>query len=224
MSRDDRQATLIRNWIIISGVGLLSAGILIDRGRPSAEPIDRPTAPRPSLHAVPAGDVAALNTAPPRRVPKSLEPMLLPDDRPAVVLFLRASCGCSADFARWFTAIEPYLRPAASCIAVIEGDDKEAASFLDVTAMKVPHLVDPDGGLAAVWGVTKAGCIALVRPDCTVEVIWPGISRQGFRDLAVRLGDAQLLPDDSLIVLPGAATAGCPLASTPSPSTPGVSR
>lgn len=222
MGRDYGQTTSIRNWIL--GIGVLCAGILIVRVRPSVEPIDRLAALRPSLHAVPAGDVAALNTAPPRRVPKSLEPTLLPDDRPAVVIFLKADCGCSADFARWFTAIEPRIRPAASCLAVIEGDDKEVASFLEVTAMTAPHLVEADGGLAAAWGVTKAGCVALVRPDATVEVIWPGISRQGFRDLAARLGDARLLPDDALNDLPGAATAGCPLASTSPPSNPGVSR
>ena len=94
---------------------------------------------------------------------------------------------------------------------VIEAADGDAAAFLESTGLAAAHLVQSDGSLAAEWGVTKAGCVALVRPDGTVEAVWPGISRQGFRDLAGRLGDVNLLHPDSLALLPGAATAGCPL-------------
>ncbi|MFM8495112.1 MAG: hypothetical protein ACKOEM_06245, partial [Planctomycetia bacterium] len=76
----------------------------------------------------------------------------------------------------------------------------------------------------AAWGVTKAGCVALVRPDGVVEAIWPGISRQGFRELAGRLGDPNLFPAESLEILPGPATAGCPLRSASLAPSPEVSQ
>ncbi|MBM4012418.1 MAG: hypothetical protein FJ286_13730 [Planctomycetes bacterium] len=190
---------------------LASAAFLRQRAEP--RPIEHPAPPRLSRHAASPEDVAALNAAGPRRVPESLTRVMLPDDRPAVVLFLKADCGCSEEFARLFSSIGPHLASRASCLAVIEAADGDARPFLDSTGLATPHLVQCDGGVAAAWGVTKAGCVALVRPDGTVEAIWPGISRQGFRDLAARLGDPDLLPPETLAPLPGAATAGCPLAS-----------
>ena len=193
-------------------VALVAAAAFL-RLRAEPRPIEHPAPPRLSRHAAPLEDVAALNAAEPRRVPESLTSVMLPDDRPAVVLFLKADCGCSEEFARLFSSVEPHLAPRASCLAVIEANDGDARPFLESTGLSTSHMVQSDGGVAVAWGVTKAGCVALVQPDGTVEAIWPGISRQGFRDLAGRLGDPDLLPPETLAPLPGAATAGCPLAS-----------
>ncbi|MFM8792893.1 MAG: hypothetical protein ACKOFX_10580 [Solirubrobacterales bacterium] len=199
--------------VLTAAIVCLLAAAAFLRQRAEPRPIEHPAPPRLSRHAAPPEDVAALNAAGPRRVPESLTRVMLPDDRPAVVLFLKADCGCSEEFARLFSSIGPHLAPRASCLAVIEAADSDARPFLESTGLATPHLVQSDGGVAAAWGVTKAGCVALVRPDGTVEAIWPGISRQGFRDLAGRLGDPDLLPLETLAPLPGAATAGCPLVS-----------
>lgn len=200
-------------FVLTAAIVCLLAAAAFLRLRAEPRPIEHPAPPRLSRHAAPPEDVAALNAAGPRRVPESLTRVMLPDDRPAVVLFLKADCGCSEEFARLFSSIGPHLAPRASCLAVIEAADDDARPFVESTGLATPHLVQSDGGVAAAWGVTKAGCVALVRPDGTVEAIWPGISRQGFRDLAGRLGDPDLLPPETLAPLPGAATAGCPLAS-----------
>jgi len=192
-------------------IAAIVAGVAVVRLPTAPRPSEHAGPVRPSRHAAPPEDVLALNAAGPRHVPAALRRMVLPDHRPAVVMFLKAGCGCSEDFARLFTTIEPQLAPRASCLAVIEAADGDAAAFLESTGLAAAHLVQSDGSLAAEWGVTKAGCVALVRPDGTVEAVWPGISRQGFRDLAGRLGDVNLLHPDSLALLPGAATAGCPL-------------
>lgn len=210
-------------FIIATFVALL-AGAVIVRSRTASQPMEHAAASRPSRHSAPPEDVAALNVAAPRRVPASLERVMLPGDQPAVVVFLKADCGCSAEFARMLTALAPHLALRASCLAIVEAQDGEAEPFLESTGLNVPHLIQSDGSLAAAWGVTKAGCVALVRPDGTVEAVWPGISRQGFRDLAGRLGDANLFPGESLAVLPGPATAGCPLLSATLAPSPGISR
>lgn len=193
-------------------------------GRVSPRPMEHAAASRPSRHAVPPEDVAVLNAAAPRRVPAPLERVVLRGDQPAVIVFLRADCGCSEDFARMLTGLAPHLGARASCLAVVEARDGEAEPFLETTGLTVPSLIQSDGSLAAAWGVTKAGCVALVRPDGSVEAVWPGISRQGFRDLASRLGDANLFPGESLAILPGPATAGCPLMSASPATFPGPSR
>lgn len=189
------------------------AGAAIVRSRAPLRPAEHAAPVRPSRHAAPPEDVATLNAAAPRRVPAALERVVLPGDQPAVVVFLRADCGCSEEFARMLTTLAPHLAPRATCLAVIEASDGNAGPFIESTGLDVPHLTQSDGSLAAAWGVTKAGCVALVRPGGAVEAIWPGISRQGFRDLADRLGDANLFPRESLSILPGPSTAGCPLRS-----------
>lgn len=191
-------------------VALVAAAVYV-RNHGASATVERTAPRRPSLHTTPPDDVAAINAVGDRRLPESLRQIALPDDRPAVVLFLKADCGCSEGFARLFTAVEPQLRPWAACLAVIDTSTGDARAFVETTGLAVPHFAQADGSLAATWGVTKAGCVALVRPDGSVEAIWPGISRQGFRDLAGRLGGGPLLPPDALAGFPGAATAGCPL-------------
>jgi hypothetical protein len=210
-------------FIIAAFVALL-AGVVLVRTRTAPQPTEHAAPFRQSRHAAPPEDVAALNAAADRRVPDSLAHVVLSDGRPAVVLFLKADCGCSEEFGRMFTAIAPQLAPRASCLAVIEAADGAAGPFLETTGLTVPYLIQSNGGLAAAWGVTKAGCVALVRPNGTVEAIWPGVSRQGFRDLAGRLGDVNLLSAQSLALFPGAATAGCPLLSASLSLSPGISR
>ena len=211
-------------WFVITGLVAILAGVALVRTRAAPRAVEHVAPSRPSRHAAPPEDVAALNAAEPRRVPESIARQVLPDDRSAVVMFLKADCACSEDFARMFTAVEPHLAARASCLAVIEAAAGDAGSFLASTGLATPHLIQSAGGLAAAWGVTKAGCVALVRPDGTVEAIWPGVSRQGFRDLAGRLGDPGLLLTASLALFPGAATAGCPLRSASLAPRNGVSQ
>ena len=166
---------------------------------------------RPSLHAAPAGDVAALNADVEKRLPGPLVDELVPSGRPGVVIFLKADCDCSEGFAEMVSALAPHLEPHAACTAVIEGTVAEADAFVAATSLAIPFIAQPDSRLAQEWGVRKAGCFALVEPDGVVEAVWSGVSRQGFRDLAGRIGVEPTLPDELLVDVPGAATAGCPL-------------
>ncbi len=109
------------------------------------------------------------------------------------------------------SAIAPHLQHRAACTAVIEGTVAEADTFAATTGLAIPFIAQPESELAQAWGVRKAGCFALVAPDGSVEAVWPGVSRQGFRDLAGRLGLTSPLSEDVLADIPGAATAGCPL-------------
>lgn len=182
--------------------------------------VEHPAPKRPSLHAAPAEDAAALNApinaAGGRRVPVALAAELLPDARPAVIFFLKADCGCSREFAGWASSLAPLLQPRAACTAIIEGSAAEADDFVAATSLTIPFIAQEPSGLARDWGVRKAGAVALAEPGGAVVAIWPGISRQGFRDLAARLGVEPPLPAELLAGIPGAAMAGCPLESSES--------
>lgn len=166
---------------------------------------------RLSLHAAPARDTAALNADGARRLPAALAEAILPNGRPAVIIFLKADCECSKGFAVTVTALAPHLQEFATCTAVIEGTVADAVVFAEATGLAIPFIAQPESELAREWGVTKAGCFALVEPDGSVEAVWPGISRQGFRDLAGRIRVEPPLPEALLAEIPGAAMAGCPL-------------
>ncbi|MFM7518993.1 MAG: hypothetical protein ACKO9B_00830, partial [Planctomycetota bacterium] len=95
-------------FIIATLVALLTGAVLV-RSRTAPQPMEHAAASRPSRHAAPAEDVAALNAAAPRRVPAALERVVLRGDQPAVIVFLKADCGCSAEFARMLTTLAPHL-------------------------------------------------------------------------------------------------------------------
>ena len=205
--------------VSVAGLVLKTAGFGAAR---SAVP-EPAAAKRPSLHAAPAGDVAALNTDVARRLPSALAPAILADGHPGVVVFLKADCECSKGFAITATALAPHLQRFAACTAVIEGTAADADAFAAATGLAIPFIAQAESELAREWGVQKAGCFALVAADGSVEAVWPGISRQGLRDLAGRLGVEPPLPETLLAELPGAAMAGCPLDSvTSGPATGAV--
>jgi hypothetical protein len=190
---------------------ILPATLLLVPVLMAAQPTTPAARQRPSLHAAPAGDTAALNTDVERKLPSALWKEILPGGRPAVVIFLKADCECSKGFAVTATALAPHLQRFADCTAVIEGTAADVNAFATATGLAIPFIAQPESELAQAWGVQKAGCFALVAADGSVEAVWPGISRQGFRDLAGRLSVEPPLPEILLAEIPGAAMAGCPL-------------
>jgi hypothetical protein len=211
----DRQRT--RASVLITTVGLtvvLVAGLLLKTAASGAARSAVPEAAAPkrlSLHAAPAGDTAALNTNVERKLPSALWKEILPGGRAGVVIFLKAECECSKGFAVTVTALAPHLQRFADCTAVIEGTAADANAFATATGLAIPFIAQPGSELAREWGVQKAGCFALVAADGSVEAVWPGISRQGFRDVAGRLRVEPPLPEKLLAEISGAAIAGCPL-------------
>jgi peroxiredoxin len=197
--------------IMSAATFLIVVAAIVTRTRFNAHAIKHDAPRRLSLHAVPPADYTRLNSKFSRQVPENLKTTLLPDDRPAVLIFLKADCKCSNNFARLFNALEPHLRQAAYCLAVIEGTDQQARAFVAKNGFTAPFLAQHNSNLAAAWGIGKAGAVALVRPNRETEVIWPGMSRQVFRDLTNRLGNQNMVPEEILNTLPGASTAGCPL-------------
>jgi hypothetical protein len=210
----DRRAMIARVGMATAGaaavVGVMLAVRTVASGGPRPALVEHAAPKRPSLHAAPAGDVAALNADVQKRLPGPLVDELLPGGRPGMVIFLKADCDCSKGFAVMASALAPQLREAATCTAVIEGTAAEAESFATTTGLAFPFIAQPGSDLAQAWGVRKAGCFALVASDGSVEAVWPGVSRPGFRDLAGRLG-LPPPPDELLVGIPGAATVGCPL-------------
>jgi hypothetical protein len=200
VDRDDA-TYVVENPPVMSG---LSATAIRDAPKHAAPK-------RLSLHAAPARDTAALNADGARRLPAALAEAILPNGRPGVIIFLKADCECSKGFAVTATALAPHLREFATCTAVIEGTVADADAFAEATGLAIPFIAQPESDLAREWGVTKAGCFVLVEPDGSVEAVWPGISRQGFRDLAGRIRVEPPLPEALLAEIPGAAMAGCPL-------------
>ena len=217
--RRERASVLIATvGLTVALTVLLVAGLLLKTaasGTARSGGSETAAPKRLSLHAAPAGDASALNADVARRLPSALAPAILADGRPGVVIFLKSDCECSKGFAVTATALAPHLQRFAACTAVIEGTAADVDSFAAATGLAIPFIAQTESELAREWGVQKAGCFALVAADGSVEAVWPGIARQGFRDLAGRIGVEPPLPETLLAEIPGAATAGCPLDYTP---------
>ena len=138
MTADRRHAGLAAIVVLATvAVVALAAGIAAPARRPAG--VEHAAPKRPSLHAAPAGDVAALNAAFSRRVPAALAADLLPDARPGVVFFLKADCACSRGFAGWVSALAAHLDTAAAT----------ATLFLENFRPERPlHVLGPATGVA----------------------------------------------------------------------------
>lgn len=211
-------------WAVGLSMLVLAALVFAARWRLAPAPAEMDGPVRPSLHAVPAEDFIRLNAGGAPRVPPEFERVVVPGGKPGIVIFLKADCPCSLDFAKAFGALAPHLAPAASFLAVLEANQESAGAFARDSGLATPLVADDQGRLATAWGITKAGAMALVGADGRVEALWPGVSRQVVRDLETRLGRRGTVPEVIMTQWPGATTAGCPLGTGIRPPPSGASR
>jgi hypothetical protein len=192
-------------------VAALWAGLALLAPRPDTPP---PTADAPppaesrERHYVSAPELVAAGTAPGRGV----GPLPVPAGRPAAVVFVKAGCPCSVE-------TEPlwhYLaarHPGIAFLAVIDASESDARDY--AAARRVPYPVLPDPELAVVrrFGAWNGAYVALVRPDGTLDSLWPGFSAEATPQLDRRLAELAGPPAGPWqppVALPGPLTTGCP--------------
>ena len=132
--------------------------------------------------------------------------------RPLVLVFIRRDCPCSAGFEPFFHRIAARYRDVAEFSGVIDaGAD---AAFAHATANKTPYqvLADPDRAIIDRFEAKNGGYVALLRPDGTIDTLWPGCSSERMRELGRRIAELGAVTERSIDVagMPGVLTTGCP--------------
>ena len=132
--------------------------------------------------------------------------------RPLVLVFIRRNCPCNVEFEPFFHRLAGRYRDVVEFAGVIDaGAD---AAFAYATANKTPYrvLADPDRAIIDRFEAKNGGYVALLRPDGTIDTLWPGCSSEMMRELGRRIAELGTVTERSIDVagMPRALTTGCP--------------
>jgi hypothetical protein len=131
---------------------------------------------------------------------------------PLVLVFIRRDCPCNVEFERFFHRLAACYRDVAEFAGVI--DAGAGAAFAHATANKTPYrvLADPDRAIIGRFGAKNGGYVALLRPEGSIDTLWPGCSAEMMRELGRRVAELGAVTERPIDVagMPGALTTGCP--------------
>jgi peroxiredoxin len=132
--------------------------------------------------------------------------------RPLVLVFIRRGCPCNVELEPFFHRLAGRYGDVAEFAGVIDaGAD---AAFAYATANKTPYrvLADPDRAIIDQFEAKNGGYVALLRPEGTIDTLWPGCSAEMMRELGRRIAELGAVTERSIDVagMPGALTTGCP--------------
>jgi peroxiredoxin len=131
---------------------------------------------------------------------------------PAVLVFIKAGCPCSAEFEPFFHALAGHYSGLVQFFGVINGDTETACGYARANRVPYPVLADPDRSVIKRFGVEKGGSVVLLRPTGVMDTLWPGCSRAMMQELGQRIAGLAGVEERPIEVggLPAALTAGCP--------------
>jgi peroxiredoxin len=135
--------------------------------------------------------------------------------RPVVIVFIKQGCPCSVQFEPFFRRLEDAYSGAVRVLGIIDGDCATARRYVETAQVKHPVLADPERTLIGRFKAENGGYVALVRPDGTIAVLWPGLSASMMRDVSQQF--ALLADVEEQVIdtkdMPAALTTGCPYGS-----------
>jgi peroxiredoxin len=141
-----------------------------------------------------------------------LESTDLTGKRPAVLVFIKKGCPCSAEFEPFFHRLERRYRGLVRFFGVIDGNRDVARRY--AKANKVPYPVVADPGLSVVrrFKAENGGYVVLLTRAGVVDTLWPGLSAEMMRQLGRRVAALARVGERPLDLrgLPAVLTTGCP--------------
>jgi len=132
--------------------------------------------------------------------------------RPLVLVFIRRDCPCNVEFEPFFHRLAGRYRDVAEFAGVIDAGADAALAY--ATANKTPYrvLADPDRAIIDRFEAKNGGYVALLRPEGSIDTLWPGCSAEMMRELGRRIAELGAVRERPIDVagMPGALTTGCP--------------
>jgi len=136
----------------------------------------------------------------------------LAGDGPLVLVFVKADCPCSVEFAEYFALLERAYGSHARFLGVIDADSTSAERFRQETG--VAHVIRADAELSLIrrFHAENGGYVALLTSDGTLDTLWPGVSREMMQQLGHRLAQMAGVAEQPLDLarVPTVLTTGCP--------------
>jgi hypothetical protein len=131
---------------------------------------------------------------------------------PLVLVFLRHNCPCSAEFEPFFHRLAGRYQDVAEFAAVIDAGPDVARAHAIANNTPYPVLANPDRAIIDRFEAKNGGYVALLRPEGTLDTLWPGYSTEMMRELGQRIAELSAVSERpiDLAGMPGALTTGCP--------------
>lgn len=136
------------------------------------------------------------------------------EDRPVLLVFIKKGCPCSVEFEPFFHRLEKNYGDSVRFRGVIDGDQEAARAYAEANKVPYPVLADADRSIIHRFKAENGGYVALVRPDGTVDTLWPGCSATMMRELSQKIATVASVEERTLDTtgMPVVLTTGCPFA------------
>lgn len=131
--------------------------------------------------------------------------------KPQFVYFILDGCPCSLDAQPLFNKMYAKYKDKVDFIGVINTAKAKAIDYAGMTTTVHPIVCDPDLTIIKAFKAKESTYNALIRPDGTIEKLWPGYSQDTLHDLNRRLakltGEKEVAFDAAYA--PTKMTSGC---------------
>lgn len=131
--------------------------------------------------------------------------------KPQFVYFILDGCPCSLDAQPLFNRMYQRYKDKVDFIGVITSERAKAIDFAGMTTLLNPLVCDPDCRIARAYKAPQSTYSAIIRPDGTIERLYPGYSQAFLHDINRRLAlltGVKETPFDAAYA-PDKPTSGC---------------
>ncbi len=131
--------------------------------------------------------------------------------RPVVLYFIKYGCPCSIDVEPLFIKMQKQLGSRVVFVGIINSNKTEATAWRDDTNSNLILLMDESTKTMQYFKAKQSVYTALVRPNGTIEKLWPGYSASMLKELnetASNLAGFKSMPFDPDYA-PIKMTSGC---------------
>lgn len=135
----------------------------------------------------------------------------LSEGKPLVLYFIKEGCPCSVDLEPLMQRLAKSVSGDVAVAGVISGDAKVAEKWMKVGQTPYPVLLDTNLELIKAFKAERSTYTALIRPDGTVQRLWPGYSKDMLLEVAKTSSELAKTPAQPFdpAYAPATMTSGC---------------
>ena len=132
--------------------------------------------------------------------------------KPAVVIFIKDKCPCSAAADPYFTQLHLAYKDQVNFFGVIDGGAETAKGWKDLHKTPYPILLDPDLIMVKDYQVSNSAYVALINSNGQIERLWPGYSESMLKEMNRQIASlgGVAAPDLRFTDAPEEPFSGCP--------------
>ncbi len=108
---------------------------------------------------------------------------------PVVLIAVLDGCPCTTDSQPLFNTLAKRYDGKATFAALFTQGKARVPKWSENLSVKIPVLLDDDSKVCQAYGLENSVYTVLIRPDQTIEKIWPGYSQKMLTELDEKLAE-----------------------------------